>query len=171
MWHGKLLKNCCLIKKQGSINWRKASAGDKYGRNVLHVAAFLGWKRPCQRLLEGNRNLIDTKDRDGQSAMYYAVSGAHDDTAVLDYLFERKEARNHVLAKDFSQTTPLHVAAAKGNLNMVKELLSLISGEEGKEEYVGAPDVLGQTALHKAASGGHAEVVKKLLEEGANPLK
>ncbi|XP_059075438.1 uncharacterized protein LOC131076693 [Cryptomeria japonica] len=167
----KIIEKLLFDKKQGSINWRKASAGDKYGRNVLHVAAFLGRRWPCQRLSEGNRNLIDTKDRDGQNAMFHAVAGAHDDTDVLDYLFERKEPRNHVLAKDFSQTTLLHVAAAKGNVKMVYKLLSLISTEESKKKYVGAPDVLGQTALLKAARGGHGKVVKKLLEEGANPLK
>ncbi|GLJ23487.1 hypothetical protein SUGI_0444960 [Cryptomeria japonica] len=166
----KIIRKLLFDEKQGSINWGKASAGDKYGRNVLHVAAFLGWRRACRLLVQGNRNLIDSKDRDGQSAVYYAVAGAHDDANVLNYLFENKEAINHVLAKDFSQITPLHVAAAKGNLNMVKALLSLIRAEERKE-YVGEPDVLGQTALHKAASGSHAEVVKKFLEEGANPLK
>ncbi|GLJ23493.1 hypothetical protein SUGI_0445170 [Cryptomeria japonica] len=156
-------------KYKGSTNWEKASAGDKYGRNVLHVAAFLGRYELCRWLLRANRNLIDSKDRDGQSAIYYAVAGPHYDPDLLGVFISIQP--NQVLVKDFSQTTPLHVAAARGKVHMAEFLLSVISEEERKKNYVEATDVLGQTALHKAASGGYEEIVKKLLEEGANPLK
>ncbi|XP_059075443.1 uncharacterized protein LOC131061631 [Cryptomeria japonica] len=166
----EIIKKLLFVKKQGSINVKKASAGDKYGRNVLHVAAFLGRKELCRFLLDLDRNMIDSKDRDGQTAIYYAVAGPHDEPSVLGEFISRKQRRNQAFVKDFSQTTPLHVAAARGNIKMVDKLLSEISAQECND-YVEAADVLGQTALHKAASGGHGEIVKKLLASGAHPLK
>ncbi|XP_059075475.1 uncharacterized protein LOC131875381 [Cryptomeria japonica] len=165
----EIIERLVFDKYKGSTNWEKASAGDKYGRNVLHVAALLGQYRLCYALLRCNRNLIDSKDRDGQSAIYYAVAGPHDEPDLLRVLISIQP--NQVLVEDFSQTTPLHVAAARGKVYMVGFLLSAISEEERKKNYVEAPDVLGQTALHKAASGGHWRIVEMLLEEGANPLK
>ncbi|XP_057844514.1 uncharacterized protein LOC131053903 isoform X2 [Cryptomeria japonica] len=153
------------------INVERATACDKYGRNVLHVAAFVGHKLLCRELLQQIPS-IDMKDRDGQSAIYYAVAGAHDNSEVLDEFIFTAQGTNPVFLKDDSQTTPLHVAAEKGNTKMVEKLLSkrVISGQE-RNKYVGAKDVLDQTALHKAASGGHKKIVSKLLNEGARPLE
>ncbi|GLJ23301.1 hypothetical protein SUGI_0440820 [Cryptomeria japonica] len=166
----KIIEGILIDRKQGVIIWEKASVGDKYGRNVLHVAVFLGRSRSFEFLLQGKRNMIDTKDRDGQSAIYYAVAGPHEKPSVLQRFLEAATI-DPVFVTDFSQTTPLHVASARGNLKMVEELLSVISGEERKKNYVGSPYVMGQRALHKVASGGHWNVVEKLLEKGADPLK
>ncbi|XP_013393994.1 ankyrin repeat, SAM and basic leucine zipper domain-containing protein 1-like [Lingula anatina] len=57
---------------------------------------------------------------------------------------------------------PLHLAALKGNADMVK--LFLDSGAE-----VNAEDSGGWTPLHGAAYGGHKSIVKLLLERGADP--
>ncbi|XP_059076131.1 uncharacterized protein LOC131033446 isoform X2 [Cryptomeria japonica] len=165
----RIIEKLLFDKKKGRINWENASAADKYGRNVLHVAALLGRKELCRLILENNTN-IDTEDRDGQSAIYYAVAGPHDDPDVLDTILG-EQATNQVLLEDFSKTTPLHVAAGIGNLKMVEKLLSVIPEQKRKKDYVVAADVLGQTALHKAASGGHCKVVEMLLESGAHPLK
>ncbi|XP_057841088.2 uncharacterized protein LOC131050819 isoform X2 [Cryptomeria japonica] len=163
----------CMVldEKKGKTNVEGARVRDKYGRNVLHVAAFLGHKQLCKWLLEKIPN-IDTEDRDGQSAIYYAAAGAHDDNEVLDIFIFTEQGTNQVFLKDDSQTTPLHVAAARGNLKMVEKFLSKrVISEQKRKEYVRAPDALGQTALHKAASGGHKKIVKKLLDKGANPLQ
>ncbi|XP_057820646.2 uncharacterized protein LOC131033435 [Cryptomeria japonica] len=165
----RIIERLLFDERQGRTSWENASARDKYGRNVLHVAALLGRKELCRLILENNTN-IDTEDRDGQSAIYYAVSGPHDDPDVLDTILG-EQATNQVLFEDFSKTTPLHVAAGIGNLKMVEKLLSVIPEQKRKKDYVVAADVLGQTALHKAASGGHCKVVEMLLESGAHPLK
>ncbi|XP_057863598.2 uncharacterized protein LOC131071677 isoform X2 [Cryptomeria japonica] len=153
------------------VNEELVKARDKYGRNVLHVAAFLGHKYLCSKLLEQIPN-IDTKDRDGQSAIYYAVAGSHDNNEVLDIFIFGAQGTSQVFLKDDRETTPLHLAAERGNLKMVEKLLSDRAISRKKRiNYVGAPDVLGQTALHKAAGGGHKKIVKKLLDEGAQPLR
>ncbi|KAH9316707.1 hypothetical protein KI387_025334, partial [Taxus chinensis] len=155
------------------INAELATTRDKYGRNVLHVAAFLGHKNLCSWLLNHEGVVMDTADRDGQNALFYAVAGAHDNDEVLDIFIARLQGTSHVDLKDLSHTTPLHMAAANGNLKMVEKLLSkrLINAKEVRCNYVRSADVQGQTALHKAARGGHRKIVKKLLDEGAHPLE
>ena len=58
--------------------------------------------------------------------------------------------------------TPLHVAADRGYLRIVKFLLKHGANPNMKNDY-------GNTPLHDAAAFGHREVVKLLLEHGADP--
>lgn len=59
-------------------------------------------------------------------------------------------------------TTPLHLAAWKGYVGIVKELLAMGARAD-------RANVTGQSALHEAASQGHTDVVRVLLEAGAMP--
>jgi hypothetical protein len=63
-----------------------------------------------------------------------------------------------------SSTSLLMLASAKGDLEMVQELL-------GKGEDVKAQNKIGKTALIFAASEGHTKVVEALLKAGADPLQ
>jgi hypothetical protein len=56
--------------------------------------------------------------------------------------------------------TPLHIAAEKGHLEIIKGLLKFGAIIDSKSEY-------GKTALHFAAENGHLEIVKCLLKFGA----
>ena len=57
---------------------------------------------------------------------------------------------------------PLHLAARKGNEEIVKILL------DHPADHVNATDGSGKTALHLACSGGHEKVCRILLNYGAN---
>jgi ankyrin repeat protein len=63
--------------------------------------------------------------------------------------------------RGFDDTTPLHIAAAKGQVQVTRLLL-----ERGSDPN--APDEEGIRPLHHAAGGGHAEVVRLLLDAGAD---
>ena len=60
-----------------------------------------------------------------------------------------------------SSAGPIHDAAMRGNLEKVRELITL-------KTDVDSVDECGRTALHIAAINGKTEVVNLLLENGAN---
>ncbi|XP_057833648.2 uncharacterized protein LOC131044349 [Cryptomeria japonica] len=68
------------------------------------------------------------------------------------------------------KNTPLHLAARKGHLQIVKRLLELMnddieSGNQESNQFLVAQNLQGDTALHEAAKGGHFQVVNVLLEK------
>eukprot|EP01018_Ginkgo_biloba_P011064 Gb_27687 [translate_table: standard] len=141
---------------------------DKNDRTVLHVAALNGYIELCEVLITMNVGSYMSKDRDGQTPLHYAVK--HNNEAVVNALLIRSSVlkssekdKQEVDLRDLSGLTPLHIAAAQGNLTLVKTLLSY-----KQDPRIG--DFLGETALHKAARIGHIEITKKLLESGSHPL-
>lgn len=61
-------------------------------------------------------------------------------------------------------STPIHMAAGNGHLEVLDFLLSLVTPEEAAQ-MVRAKNDLGNTPLHWAAFNGHLPVVKALLEK------
>ncbi|RCK56322.1 Ankyrin repeat-containing protein YAR1 [Candida viswanathii] len=75
-----------------------------------------------------------------------------------------------VIKDDITSSTPLHMAAANGHLEVVKYLLLLISKDDVKA-FIEAKNDNGNTALHWASYNGHLEVVQYLVEEfNADPF-
>lgn len=71
-----------------------------------------------------------------------------------------------LLAPDQHGRTPLHIAAATGRLENVRQLLALgqAAGARGH-----APDSL--TPCHLAAAGGHVEVIRTLVRAGVSSAR
>lgn len=65
---------------------------------------------------------------------------------------------------DITLSTPVHMAAANGHLEVVKYLLSLLPHDEAVA-LVNQANESGNTALHWAAFNGHLPVVQLLVEE------
>lgn len=69
--------------------------------------------------------------------------------------------------------TPLHVAAQKGNLEVVEALIRQCPSSSGAAAAacatnVNALDADGKTALHHAARNGHLSICQQLLSHGAD---
>uniref|UniRef100_A0A1B6KRR0 Acyl-CoA-binding domain-containing protein 6 n=1 Tax=Graphocephala atropunctata TaxID=36148 RepID=A0A1B6KRR0_9HEMI len=69
---------------------------------------------------------------------------------------------NNIDQLDGDGLGPIHWAADRGNLDMLRFLVSELNAD------IELRDQDGQTALHYAASCGHIDVVKYLVELGAN---
>lgn len=65
---------------------------------------------------------------------------------------------------DMTFSTPVHMAAANGHLEVMKYLLSLVTPEEAVK-CANAKNDTGNTPLHWAAFNGELEVVKALVEK------
>lgn len=61
-------------------------------------------------------------------------------------------------------STPIHMAAGNGHLEVMEFFLSLVTPEEAKK-MVNAKNDSGNTALHWASFNGHLPVVKVLVEK------
>ena len=101
-------------------------------------------------------------DAIGQTALFYAVQRPSDSEArgVADCLIS--VAGIDPSRKDFGGQSPLFYAAAVGNVETIKLLLS--AGCDANER-----DNLGQTPLFYASRDGRIEVVRYLLSAGSNP--
>ena len=108
-------------------------------------------KEPSKKLLK--KRAARAKER---GALHAAV--AYGDLVDARELIENGAEVNQTKSDD-DATTPLHAAAAKGNIEMVRLLLK--HGADGE-----AKDDDEHTALHIAASKGHAAVVARLIKAG-----
>lgn len=88
------------------------------------------------------------------------------DTALLDaarpmIVQALLDASADVHATNWARRTPLHIAAANRNVEVVEMLLERGASPESMDKNHSTP-------LHAAASTGNAEIVKLLLEQGAS---
>ena len=127
-----------------------ANATDEGGRTPLHVAAVGGDAEMVRLLLEHGADLA----ADGPVAQDALYLGALDgDVDLVCALIEKGVDIGHARAGD--GRTPLHIAAAVGEPEVVKLLL----------EHGAAPatkDTAGKTAMDLAAAAAHADTVAVL---------
>ncbi|NDH68825.1 MAG: ankyrin repeat domain-containing protein [Gammaproteobacteria bacterium] len=119
-------------------------------------------------MLKEDPKIIDTKDTDGQTALFFAANrpdGRNDlkfiPESMVKFLIENGADVNAV---DQNGDTALIKAADHGNAPVVKMLLA------DARTMVDAINARGMTALMKAAFYGHAPVVKMLLTYGAKTM-
>ncbi|XP_045533484.1 serine/threonine-protein phosphatase 6 regulatory ankyrin repeat subunit B [Pieris brassicae] len=137
-------------------NHARVDVFDVEGRSALHLAAEHGYLQVCDALLT-NKAFINSKARNGRTALHLAAMNgfAHlvkflirDHNAVIDVLTLKKQ-------------TPLHLAAASGQIEVCKLLLELGAN-------IDATDELGQKPIHAAAQNNYSEVVQLFLQQHPN---
>ncbi|XP_061513064.1 serine/threonine-protein phosphatase 6 regulatory ankyrin repeat subunit C isoform X3 [Anopheles gambiae] len=137
-------------------NHARVDVFDNEGRSALHLAAEHGYLQVCDALIT-NKAFINSKSRVGRTALHLAAMNGYselvkflirDHNAVVDILTLRKQ-------------TPLHLAAASGQMNVCKLLLELGAN-------IDATDDVGQKPIHVAAQNNYSEVAKLFLQQHPN---
>jgi ankyrin repeat protein len=111
----------------------------------------------CVKLLLARHAVRDIVDSEGYAALHWAAASWHDDPAVIHTLvFNGHEA---LLALQTSKgNTPLHRAAAKGNVRIVEYIL------HNKGARIHAKNHDGLTALELATAAGQTVAALKISE-------
>lgn len=131
---------------------------DSQNRTPLMLAvqnASEGRKQSTDTLLAYG-SVLDLFDNNGRTALHYASCRGSEDcvTSLLD-------AKASPYQKDHLGKTPFHLAAAAGNVNVLKQLLSQ---DNEPLDDLKLLDNEQYTPLHWAAYKGHENCVEALLE-------
>ncbi|XP_047530472.1 serine/threonine-protein phosphatase 6 regulatory ankyrin repeat subunit B [Vanessa atalanta] len=137
-------------------NHARVDVFDIEGRSALHLAAEHGYLQVCDALLT-NKAFINSKARNGRTALHLAAMNgfAH----LVKFLIRDHNAMIDVLT--LKKQTPLHLAAASGQIEVCKLLLELGAN-------IDATDELGQKPIHAAAQNNYSEVVQLFLQQHPN---
>ncbi|RYG51006.1 hypothetical protein EON66_11245, partial [archaeon] len=159
----------------------KINATNSIHSTPLHEAVSKGHAEIVRVLLDAGAR-TDIVNTAGHDAMHRAI--AMNQAALAHTILQRKRVtrftpaheaalgqggrgssivltRASAEAVDGGSFTPLHVAAAVGNISIVNELLRAGANME-------ATTTVTQTPLYLACSNGHEACVRLLLDEGAN---
>uniref|UniRef100_A0A1I7TBT6 ANK_REP_REGION domain-containing protein n=1 Tax=Caenorhabditis tropicalis TaxID=1561998 RepID=A0A1I7TBT6_9PELO len=132
-------------------------------QTALHFAAKFGQLAVSQTLLALGAN-PNARDDKGQTPLHLAAENDFPDVVKLFLKMRNNNNRGVLTAIDHNGFTCAHIAAMKGSLAVVRELMMI-----DKPMVIQAKTkTLEATTLHMAAAGGHANIVKILLENGAN---
>ncbi|KAH9319660.1 hypothetical protein KI387_021429, partial [Taxus chinensis] len=156
-----------LLRREFEYGKELIKDADKDRRTALHLAALHGHTDLCKSFIENCEMKADDKDRNGENLLHFAVNS--NNVRVVGSLFKFLNTESIICSHDAKGKTALHKAAANGNEEMMKFLLSRID-ERRLKIYIQRADLFGQTALHVAASAGHKDAVKYLLDGGSRPL-
>ena len=133
---------------------------------LLHATA-LGREECVQVLLQHTSpSALFQKDSNGNSVLHVCCRNPNG-ASLLQLLFDATHNNNTLRSKlfqsqNFKQQTPLHVACQCGGLELVEQMLSVLSLSLLSKLLVQV-DVDGQTPLLAAVASGSTEVVMSLL--------
>lgn len=134
-------------------NHGRVDVFDLEGRSALHLAAEKGYIQVCDALLS-NKAFINSKSRNGRTALHLAAMNGFTD--LVKFLIKDHNAVIDILT--LKKQTPLHLAAAAGQIEVCKLLLELGAN-------IDATDEQGQKPIHAAAQNNHSEVAKLFLQQ------
>lgn len=134
-------------------NHARVDVFDTEGRSALHLAAERGFLHVCDALLT-NKAFINSKSRVGRTALHLAAMNGF--THLVKFLIKDHNAVIDILT--LRKQTPLHLAAASGQMEVCQLLLELGAN-------IDATDDLGQKPIHVAAQNNYSEVAKLFLQQ------
>ncbi|XP_063833659.1 transient receptor potential channel pyrexia-like isoform X1 [Ostrinia nubilalis] len=162
------LENEDVIKELLQVGASIASLNTA-GQTPLHVCVKKQLEDPLKILANEGRNdtdplsaMVDVKDRDGHTVLQAAI-----EAAWVPGVCVALEAGADVTLKANDGETPIHSAAALGNLDVLNEILSVAK----QKDAIDYQNEEGETALFKAISNNHTACVVAILNEGASIKK
>lgn len=126
---------------------------------LLHVAAMTGNTDALATLLTHGADVKKASEVTLLTPLH--VAALHNQEKCFDNLLAKGAKLDE---KDIEGKTPLHLAAEKGFINIVKIILS----HQLKNDLINIQDKKGNTPVHLAAKNNHPSVVSALLKNGAN---
>ncbi len=142
-----------LIKNPPNLN-----KPDKYGRLPLHYAVANNCSlEMILQLIDRKTVNISAMDIYGKTPLDYALIAGREDIAIM-FLNEVGVLENIDFSKN--KTNPLHLAAAKGLINVVKVI---DPNNKSRATILNTQDKSGKTPLHLASINGHIEIVDYLI--------
>lgn len=133
------------------------NARDFHGRTAFMLALREGWQELARFFLNQGSKLHTNYTL--TNALFDAITGQ--DLEMTEYLLQHGFSVN---AMNRTQTTPIHIAAAKGGV----EILDLLIRQGANVNQL---DDDGWNALLFAGAQSHRDSVRKLLEAGARPVQ
>ncbi|XP_045762667.1 transient receptor potential channel pyrexia-like isoform X1 [Maniola jurtina] len=103
--------------------------------------------------------MVDVKDKDGYTVLQAAVKAAWVAGVCIAL-----EAGADVTIRANDGETPIHCAAALGNLDVLNEILSVTK----QKDFIDCQNKEGETPLFKAVLNGNLKCVDVILNEGAS---
>ncbi|KAJ3584702.1 hypothetical protein NHX12_015197 [Muraenolepis orangiensis] len=139
---------------------------DEDGDTYLHIAVAQGRRALAYVLAEKNRQSIDTKDRNGQSALQIAVL-TNQHLIVQDLL----QLGASVNTRDHWGRSPLHVCAERGHVLSLQTIHNTLLLGDGQPIEIDLFNYEGMTPLHVAVTSFN-RLVRELrgLERGVCSL-
>lgn len=132
-----------------------------YKKNPLHRAAAEGFCDGVALMIEAGAAVNSYTESHPKTPLLHAVERRQYDVAELLLKHEADPNLDEIIN---GNTTPLHLAASQGRLDLVKALI-------GHKANVNACDIANETPLHKAAYSGHQHVMDYLIAHGALEIR
>ncbi|KAK9444770.1 ankyrin 2,3/unc44 [Metarhizium brunneum] len=138
---------------------------DGNGDTPLLLGCAAGDLQMVKRLLTHDSNLL-IKNLKGRSALHHAAASGEPDVVqeLLRASSDANDIRIYANAKDESGSTPLHLAAVAGNVQVMKILLD-------EKADITQVDGSGHDVLYLASRHGHANMVIFLIQESRKGIE
>jgi len=135
------------------------------GKNsALCQAVVSGTARQVKKLIDEGADINGVEVAESRTPLTAAIDHGKTEMALL--LLQLGADPNARPKKNWKPESPLHLAALRGHLDVVRELIA--RGVNVNAVITPHNGVAGRTPLMNAAAGGHLEVVRFLIENGAD---